>query len=267
MSDNILAKIVASKFAEVAKRKQQVSIETLEAMPLFSQQCPSLKDSLLDVNKTGIIAEFKRKSPSKGIINGNAEVASVTRAYTNYGASGISVLTDSEYFGGSLLDLSYAVKNPIPVLRKEFIIDEFQIIESKAYGASVILLIASCLTPAETELLAGTARELGMEVLLEIHDETELEFISDEVSYVGINNRSLKSFEVNIEHSLKLRNQLPKDKLSIAESGIYDFETFKLLRNEGFNGFLMGEYFMKHTSPEKAFQEFVQQIKMDQNAI
>lgn len=261
MSTNILAKIVASKLAEVADRKKQISIAQLEAMPLFSQNTYSLRSNLLDATKTGIIAEFKRQSPSKGIINATANLEEVTKAYTQFGAAGVSVLTDGPYFGGSLADLSIAIKNPIPVLRKEFIIDEFQIIEAKAYGASVILLIASCLTPAETELLAGTAKELGMEVLLELHDETELEYVCDEVDFVGINNRSLKSFEVNIEHSLKLKNLLPKGKLSIAESGIYDIETFTLLKKEGFDGFLMGEYFMKQENPAKAFEEFSKLIK------
>jgi indole-3-glycerol phosphate synthase len=177
------------------------------------------------------------------------------------------VLTDGPYFGGSLADLNIAVQNSIPVLRKEFIIDEFQIIEAKAHGASVILLIASCLTPTETKLLAGTAKALGMEVLLELHDETELAHICDEVDFVGINNRSLKSFEVNIEHSLKLKNLLPKEKLSIAESGIYDLATFQLLKKEGFDGFLMGEYFMKQADPAKAFELFVSQIKSSSNAI
>lgn len=267
MSTNILTKIVASKFGEVAARKKEISIAQLEAMPLFGQKCASLKASLLDPTKNGIIAEFKRQSPSKGIINDKADVMEVTKAYTDYGASGISVLTDTQFFGGSIADLSVAVNNNLPVLRKEFIIDEFQIIEAKAYGASVILLIASCLTPAETELLAGTARELGMEVLLELHDESELEFINDEVTMVGINNRSLKSFEVNIEHSLQLKSVLPKDKLAIAESGIYDIETYQLLKQEGFDGFLMGEYFMKQPDPAKAFQLFSAQIKKDSHAV
>lgn len=261
MSNNILAKIVANKFGEVAARKQQISIAEMEAMPLFAKATPSLKANLLDSTKTGIIAEFKRQSPSKGIINAVADVAVVTHAYTQYGAAGVSVLTDGPYFGGSLADLSIAVQNSIPVLRKEFIIDEFQIIEAKAYGAAVILLIASCLTPAETELLAGTAKALGMEVLLELHDASELEYICDEVDFVGINNRSLKSFEVNIEHSLQLKDKLPKGKLSIAESGIYDLATFQLLKKEGFDGFLMGEYFMKQQDPAKAFQAFSEQIK------
>jgi len=267
MSTNILAKIVASKFGEVAERKKQISIGELEAMPLFAKAGYSLKSNLVDPSKTGIIAEFKRQSPSKGIINNTALVHEVTKAYSDFGASGISVLTDTHFFGGSLDDLTIAIKNTTPVLRKEFIIDEFQIIEAKAYGASVILLIAACLTPKETALLAATAKALGMEVLLEIHDETEIGHIGEEVDFVGVNNRSLKSFEVNIEHSLKLKNMLPKEKLSIAESGIYDLATFQLLKKEGFDGFLMGEYFMKQTDPAKAFELFVSQIKSSSNAI
>jgi indole-3-glycerol phosphate synthase len=261
MSTNILAKIVETKFGEIADRKNQISIAQLEAMPFFERQCYSLKANLLDATKTGIIAEFKRQSPSKGTINAVANVAEVTNAYTQFGAAGVSVLTDSPYFGGSLDDLSIAVQNSIPVLRKEFIIDEFQIIEAKAFGASVILLIASCLTPTQTQFLACVAKTLGMEVLLELHDESELDHICEAVDFVGINNRSLKSFEVNIEHSLKLKDLLPKGKLSIAESGIYDLETFQLLKKEGFDGFLMGEYFMKQENPAKAFEEFSKQIK------
>ena len=261
MSTNILAKIVETKFGEVANRKEQISIAQLEAMPLFEKPCYSLKENLLDASKTGIIAEFKRQSPSKGVINGVAKVAEVTQAYALFGAAGVSVLTDGPYFGGSLEDLSIAIQHPIPVLRKEFIIDEFQILEAKAYGASVILLIAACLTPDQTKVLASVAKKLGMEVLLELHDETELGHIGEAVDFVGINNRSLKSFEVNIEHSLKLKDQLPKGKLSIAESGIYDLATFNLLKKEGFDGFLMGEYFMKQENPAKAFEEFSKQIK------
>jgi len=261
MSTNILAKIVETKFGEVAERKKQTTIAQLQAMPLFEKPCYSLKANIIDTTKTGIIAEFKRQSPSKGIINAVASVEEVAKAYTQFGASGISVLTDGPYFGGNLADLSIAVQNEIPVLRKEFIIDEFQVIEAKAYGASVILLIASCLTTAETKSLASVAKSLGLEVLLELHDASELGHVCEEVDLVGINNRSLKSFEVNIEHSLQLKNLLPKGKLSIAESGIYDLATFQLLKKEGFDGFLMGEYFMKQENPAKAFEEFSQQIK------
>lgn len=261
MSKNILDTIIEHKLVEVAARKKEMSIAQLEGMPLFFTQTSSLKASIQQVGKTGIIAEFKRKSPSKGIINAIAEVEEVTKAYEQFGASGISVLTDQTFFGGNLEDLSIAVSRSIPVLRKEFIVDEYQIIEAKAYGASVILLIASCLTKEKTKQLAFMAKSLGLEVLLELHDATELGHICEEVDLVGINNRSLKSFEVNIEHSLQLKDQLPKDKLSIAESGIYDVETFKLLKKEGFDGFLMGEYFMKQADPAAAFEAFTQLIK------
>jgi indole-3-glycerol phosphate synthase len=267
MSTNILAKIVDHKKIEVAERKTQISIAQLEAMPFFTSAGYSLKSNLMYPALTGIIAEFKRQSPSKGVINDTASVAEVSNAYTQFGAAGISVLTDLTFFGGSIDDLSVAVKNPIPVLRKEFIIDEFQLLEAKAYGASVILLIAACLTPNETNSLAKFAKSIGLEVLLEIHDEHELGHISDAVDFVGINNRSLKSFEVNIEHSLQLKNQLPKNILSIAESGIYSLETFMLLKKEGFDGFLMGEYFMKQANPAAAFELFVTSIKSDKDAV
>ena len=267
MSTNILAKIIESKFGEVADRKMQISTKQLEAMPLFAKKCLSLKANLLDRSKTGIIAEFKRQSPSKGMINAVADVNEVTKAYSDFGAAGVSVLTDGPYFGGSLADLSIAIQNPIPVLRKEFIIDEFQLIEAKAYGASVILLIAACLTPDKTHALAKFAKSLGLEVLLEIHDATELGHISETVDFVGINNRSLKSFEVNIEHSLALKHQLPKGILSVAESGIYSVDTFKLLKKEGFDGFLMGEYFMKQANPAAAFEAFVTSIKTENDAV
>ncbi len=266
MSTNILAKIVEHKLIEVAERKKQISVAELESMPLFTGQGYSLKSNLLNPSLTGIIAEFKRQSPSKGVINDMSSVIEVSQAYTQFGAAGISVLTDKHFFGGSIDDLSKAVQNPIPVLRKEFIVDEFQLLEAKAYGASVILLIAACLTPVETDAFATFAKSIGLEVLLEIHDANELGHISDAVDFVGINNRSLKSFEVNIEHSLELKNQLPKEKLSIAESGIYSVDTFKLLKKEGFNGFLMGEYFMKESNPALAFETFVTSIKIDNNA-
>jgi len=264
---NILEQIIARKKEEVAQQKALVAESVLKQMPFFKAPVLSMASYLTIPGKTGIIAEFKRQSPSKGIINNTAQVHEVTKAYSDFGASGISVLTDQSFFGGTLDDLAIAVQHTTPVLRKEFIIDEFQVIEAKAYGASVILLIASCLTPAETELLAGTAKELGMEVLLELHDASELEYICDEIDFVGINNRSLKSFEVNIEHSLQLRSQLPKNKLSIAESGIYDLATFELLKKEGFDGFLMGEYFMKQDNPAAAFELFVSQIKRNSNAV
>lgn len=267
MSANILAKIVEHKFIEVAERKKQLSIAALEGMPLFAVKGYSLKTNLLNADLTGIIAEFKRQSPSKGVINDKAPIAEVAKAYTQFGAAGISVLTDTHFFGGHIDDLSVAVQNPIPVLRKEFIVDEFQLLEAKAYGASVILLIAACLSPEQTKSLAIFAKSIGLEVLLEIHGADELGHITNEVDFVGINNRSLKSFEVNIDHSLQLKHQLPKEVLSIAESGIYSVDTFRMLKKEGFDGFLMGEYFMKQADPAAAFEAFVTTIKIGIDAV
>lgn len=269
MSETILDKIIQHKRMELLVSKKQVSIAVLESMPLFEAKPNSLKFNLLDPNKSPIIAEFKRKSPSKGMINEQATVEEVSKAYSQFGAAGISILTDTTFFGGSVTDLSVAVNHNqhMPVLRKEFIIDEFQIIEAKAYGAAVILLIAACLSVEETKQFAITAKKLGLEVLLELHEEKELAYVSDAIDFVGINNRSLRSFEVNIEHALQLKSKLPKEKLSIAESGIYDIATYHLLKNEGFDGFLMGEYFMKQADPAKAFAQFAGAINNNQDAI
>lgn len=257
---NILDTIIAQKRTEVAVRKQQVSVAQLEREKFFLKETLSLSAFLLNDAKTGIIAEFKRKSPSKGIINDEALVAEVTGAYAKHGASGISVLTDEYFFGGSLADLIAATNNEVPLLRKDFMIDEYQLIEAKAYGAAVILLIAACLTPAEVKQMAITARNLGMEVLLEIHNEAELEHLCDEVTLVGVNNRNLKTFEVSIDASLELINKIPKHKPAIAESGISDVETIVTLRNAGFKGFLIGENFMKQSSPSVAFADFVDKL-------
>jgi len=258
---NILDTIIAHKQKEVATAKQQTTVASLEAMPLFLQIPLSLRSFLLDDSKTGIIAEFKRQSPSKGIINATATVEEVTASYTLNGASGISVLTDTHFFGGSLQDLSVATANKIPLLRKDFMIDEFQFIEAKAYGASVILLIAACLTPKRVQELASFAHSIGLEVLLEIHNEEELVHICDEVDFVGVNNRNLKTFEVNINASLQLIQQIPTNKLAIAESGISNTDTIVTLRNAGFKGFLIGETFMKEKQPSIAFANFVNQLK------
>ena len=258
---NILDKIIARKKDEVAAAKRQVSIQMLEKEKFFSARTHSLKQSLLDQVKTGIIAEFKRKSPSKGVINASASVEKVTSSYNSYGASAISVLTDEQFFGGSLNDLVAATINDIPLLRKDFMIDEYQLVEAKAYGASVILLIAACLNPTEVRQLAATAKSLGLEVLLEIHNDVELGHICDEVDLVGVNNRNLKTFEVSINTSLALINKIPKDKPAIAESGISNVETIVTLRNSGFKGFLIGENFMKQADPSIAFADFVNQLK------
>jgi indole-3-glycerol phosphate synthase len=258
---NILDKIIAQKKIEVAERKKNISINELEKQISFSRKTLSLKTFLLDENKTGIIAEFKRKSPSKGIINSDADVVEITNAYTINGASGLSVLTDESFFGGSSDDLIKARINKIPILRKDFIIDEYQITEAKAIGADVILLIAANLTIAETSRFAALAKSLKMEVLLEIHNEEELDHICDEVDIVGVNNRDLKTFTVDINRSIELSKKIPSDKIKISESGISNIDTIVHLKTFGFKGFLIGEKFMKEKNPAVAFASFVHKLK------
>lgn len=257
---NILERIIAQKKLEVAERKLATNISALEKQLHFSRDTFSLKSFLNDADRTGIIAEFKRKSPSKGIINDTADVASVTGAYAKH-ASGVSVLTDTDFFGGKTADLLAARIHSIPILRKDFMIDPYQILEAKAMGADVILLIAACLTPSDVKTLGSLAKSLQLEVLLEIHDDTELGHICDEVDLVGVNNRNLKTFEVSIETSLALFDKIPSSKPAIAESGISDVNTIVTLRNAGFKGFLIGENFMKQADPSIAFADFVNQLK------
>jgi indole-3-glycerol phosphate synthase len=259
---NILDRIIDQKRIEVAQRKAEVSIAELENGPFFKSETYSLKASLLDKAKTGIIAEYKRKSPSKGIINNMATVEEVTMAYATHGASGISVLTDNEFFGGSLADLQKAaIINKVPLLRKDFMIDEYQLLEAKAYGASVILLIAANLSVNEVKNLAGAAKNLGLEVLLEIHNEQELEHICDDVDLVGVNNRNLKTFEVSLETSAQLSNLIPSKKVKISESGIHKVEDIYYLEQYGYKGFLIGENFMKQEIPGEAFKTFAEELK------
>ncbi len=258
---NILEKIIEQKKSEVRRKKADISISDLQQYPLYERRTFSLKEFLLDDTKTGIIAEFKRRSPSKGIINDKADVLEITKAYSENGASCLSVLTDEYYFGGCNEDLITARVNKIPILRKDFIIDEYQITEAKAIGADVILLIAACLSPADVQRMAIFAKNAGLEVLLELHDETELGHICDETNMIGINNRDLKSFIVNIDRSLRMAEKIPADKIKVAESGISNVETIRLFRQHGFNGFLVGENFMKEQDPGAAFKKFVQKIK------
>ncbi|MES2882617.1 MAG: indole-3-glycerol phosphate synthase TrpC, partial [Bacteroidota bacterium] len=239
-----------------AQRKLQMPVQLLEQKPLFKKATTSLKKALLGKTNTGIVAEYKRRSPSKGIINGHSTVTEVTAAYEMSGASAISILTDEIFFGGSLIDLEAAQARTIPLLRKDFMIDEYQLIEAKAFGADVILLIAACLTPPEVKSMSATAQRLGLEVLLELHDETELSHLCDDVSVVGINNRSLRTFEVSLEHSVNLSAQIGEGFVKIAESGINSINDINYLKQHGFNGFLIGEYFMKHQNPGEAFKNF-----------
>jgi len=257
---NILDKIIAHKEIEVANAKSLVSIETLKQSHFYNRETFSLKRFLLDETKTGIIAEFKRQSPSKGIINDAADVVEVTTGYTTHGASCLSVLTDNHFFGGNASDLIKARVNNIPILRKDFIIDEYQIAEAKSMGADVILLIAACLTPERVQQLAIFAQSLQLEVLLEIHQEEELTHICAATTIIGVNNRDLKTFTVDINRSIALSKKIGDDKIKIAESGIHDIETISIFKKAGFKGFLIGENFMKQANPTIAFAEFVQQL-------
>lgn len=257
---NILDTIIAQKRKEVAIRKSAISLTQLEQAPYFTRPCFPLTGFLADTNRTGIIAEFKRKSPSKGIINATASVEEVTEAYARH-AAGISVLTDTDFFGGSTEDLHKARFNQVPILRKDFMVDEYQVYEAKAMGADVILLIAACLSQEEVSTLGACAKGLGMEVLLEIHNAEELRHINDMVDMVGVNNRNLKTFEVDIQTSLQLIEHIPAGKPAIAESGISNVDTIVTLRNAGFSGFLIGENFMREPKPSVAFADFVHQLK------
>jgi indole-3-glycerol phosphate synthase len=259
---NILETIIEQKKLEVAEREQIVSQSLLMQTKHFNRKCFSLIESLTKTNSTGIIAEFKRKSPSKGFINEHADVVDVTRGYTQAGAACLSVLTDTNFFGGSTADLVAARVNNIPILRKDFIIDAYQIAEAKAMGADVILLIAACLTPEEVQSLAKYAVSIGLEVLLELHDESELAHICDEIILVGINNRNLKDFKVDIDASLRMAKLISNDKIKIAESGISEASMIHTFKNAGFKGFLIGEMFMKEANPAMAFNNFVQNIRL-----
>jgi len=260
----ILDTIIAAKKKEIEKYKPLSGIERFKRDGFFWQfSNRSLVESLLAPGSTGIIAEFKRKSPSKGWFKTKElEVEPVVKAYNTLGAAGISVLTDEEFFGGDLDDLIQTkVVSDIPVLRKDFIVDPWQIAEAKAFGADVILLIAACLGVAEVKSLAAYARSIGLEVLLEIHKEEELAHICDEVDMVGVNNRNLKTFEVDINISLELIDKIPASKPAVAESGISNVETIVTLKQAGFKGFLIGETFMKEPHPGKAFEEFVSNLR------
>lgn len=261
----ILDQIISRKTQEVADRKAKVSIEQLQKLGYFSKTNNSLKTSLLNPASSGIIAEFKRKSPSKGIINANVTPAEVTSGYVNAGAACLSVLTDIDFFGGSDQDFLEARKaNPnIPILRKDFVIDEYQVYESKALGADVILLIAANLKPDEIYNLAKLVKSLGMETLLEVHDEEELNrSLSEYIDIVGVNNRNLKNFaEQNVNASIELADKIPSRFIKISESCISAPETIQQLKGFGYNGFLIGEAFMKTENPGESLGEFINNIK------
>jgi indole-3-glycerol phosphate synthase len=257
----ILDQIIAKKREEVAASKLLTSTAELEKQGYFAQACHALSMSLIAPASTGIIAEFKRKSPSKGIINDRMGVDDVTRGYVQAGAACLSVLTDTHFFGGTNADFDLARKtNPrTPLLRKDFMIDEYQIIEAKSMGADVVLLIAAALTPLEVKTLGTLARSLGMETLLEVHDQEELDrSIGDYISVVGVNNRNLKNFsEQNVEASKVLADKIPAQFVKISESCISSAEIIRELKTYGYRGFLIGESFMKTTNPGAALTEFL----------
>jgi indole-3-glycerol phosphate synthase len=258
---NILDLIIADKRQEVALKKSIFSAKDLEKSPLFTRQCHSLKHNLQH-SASGIIAEHKRRSPSKAVINQSHSVATVVKGYTEAGVCGISVLTDGKYFGGSLDDLVLArASTHLPLLRKEFVIDSYQILEAKAYGADLILLIAAVLNRAEIQALSTFAQSLGMEVLLEVHDKAELEkSIMPSLDMIGVNNRNLKTFEVSLDTSISLAKDIPNEFVKVSESGIGEVSAVKMLQNHGYRGFLMGEHFMKTTNPGGEAKIFIDKI-------
>jgi len=253
----ILDKIVADKRLEVAARREAVSFDHLKNMATGLPKGLSLKKAL-ETSATGIISEFKRKSPSKGYIHPNADAASVVSAYQAGGCTGVSVLTDEIYFGGTLSDFRNARQVlGCPMLRKDFMIDHFQVYEAKILGADVILLIASALTMDEAYDLGELAHELGMEVLLEVHNEAELDYISRFTDMVGVNNRNLSTFVTDVQVSFDLADKIPAEFTKISESGLSETATVKKLREAGYKGFLMGENFMKHGDPGAALSSFI----------
>lgn len=260
---NILDKIISYKEREVEERKSLVPVKLLEKSIFYNNRAVSMKKYVAHPDKTGIIAEFKRKSPSKGQINITAQIERTSIGYMQAGASALSILTDREFFGGSNEDLTLARRyNFCPILRKDFIISEYQIIEAKSIGADCILLIAAALKPDRLKELAGFAHQLGLEVLMEVHDGEELDrSLNEHLDLVGVNNRNLKNFEVSLETSLNLVDKIPSGFLKITESGISEPSTLLELKRAGFDGFLIGENFMKSSRPHQAAYNFMNEFR------
>ncbi len=259
---NILDKIVIDKRKEVGLRKSLIPTSQLEQSVLFERKTVSLAERLKN-STSGIIAEHKRRSPSKSMINSNLNVQDVATGYENAGVCGMSVLTDGKYFGGSLDDLLTARAScNLPLLRKEFIIDEYQILEAKAYGADVILLIAAILTRNEIKQFSEFAKNLNLDVLLEVHNKEELhKSVMPSLDMLGVNNRNLKTFEVSLETSKSLSNIIPNDFVKVSESGISNVNAIKELQPFGYKGFLIGENFMKTDNPGANATEFIKEIE------
>jgi len=260
---HILDKIIQEKQKEVAFRKVQLPISQLEEAPLFTRQCLSLSKKLQE-SPSGIITEFKRKSPSESEINRSVEIEDVARGYEAAGASGMSVLTDNLFFGGDLDDLVAARNSTtLPLLRKDFIIDEYQLYEAKAHGADVILLIAAALSPEKIVELARLAQQLGMEVLLEVHNATELKnSFTSGIQMLGVNNRDLKTFKVDIRTSIDLAAHAPGGVTLVSESGLKTPDDVRTIRKAGYSGFLIGTHFMRQPDPGHAAAQFIKQVKL-----
>ncbi len=259
---DILQKIIKHKHAEVNSRRSKRSIDELMSSDLFNREGNSMVEALTASDSSHIIAEFKRKSPSKGIINDAVSVGDVARGYEQAGCAGISILTDLEFFGGSPVDIENTRSDvSIPILRKDFIVDEYQIYEAKAMGADIILLIAEALEKDSIEKFAKKAKELGLEVLLEMHSENQLPKITEWVDIIGINNRDLKRFKVDIQTSIDLFSKIPAEFVKISESGIHNADAIIRLTGVGYQGFLIGENFMKHEDPGKAAADFVKNLQ------
>ena len=256
---SILKEILINKRKDVDFLKQNNPTSIIEKSKYFNREIISLKKSLIE--KSGIISEFKRKSPSKPDINLSAEVLQISRGYELSNSSAISILTDAKYFGGSIEDI-YSVRSyiNIPILRKDFIIHQHQIIESKSLGADVILLIAACLSKEEVKSLSDFAKSLNLQVILEIHSEKELSYLCYSIDVVGVNNRNLKKFETNINNSINLADIIPSSFLKISESGISNSKEIFLLKEYGYDGFLIGENFMKKEDPVSACNDFIKKI-------
>jgi len=258
----MLDAIVEHKRVEVLKRKQKRSISNLNSFPFYRRKTNQIDLAGL-ADRPGIIAEFKRKSPSKGTINSTAEPVEIARDYTEAGAAAMSILTDRDFFGGSFKDL-LAVRQELPdltLLRKDFMIDPYQLHEASAYGADMILLIASILEKSEVADMAMEARSLGLQVLLEVHSPAELNKFHPSIGYVGVNNRNLKTFKVDPEMSLEVIRHIPEGVLCVSESGISSRDEIEKLGNAGFKLFLIGEAFMKHRSPGMVCKELIAQLR------
>jgi len=258
---SILDDILASKAREICERKSITSVGMLCGTPLFKRTAHSLKTILAELDRPGIIAEFKRRSPSKGWINRDACAEYVTSGYSKAGAAGVSILTDGAFFGGSPDDVTRSRSSvKCPILRKDFIIDEYQIFEAKAMGADVVLLIAAALSDSQIRNLVARSHDIGLEVLFEVHSELELRRVVPDIDIIGVNNRDLKSFRTDISMSLELAGLIPEGLVKISESGISDPDTIKSLYNVGYKGFLMGESFMKEQDPSAALVKILDQI-------